>query len=175
MKNRVDNEKDYSKKIELIKSPLFNFIRSKIYNHSDAEDILQNTLLILIEKQNSYNSNKSFYSWAFTICKFQIKRYLTLSKRNREDNWESFESAPLINTSSPFCDLAQKEYIKQKDYAISQIKSKFLTPRELEFFSLIQKGKNREEIMDSMGIKIINYYQYRNRVSKRFVKNYAEV
>lgn len=173
MKRIIDKEICYSKKIELIKQPLTNFINSRVFNKEDCKDVLQNTLLILIEKQNTYDANKSFYSWAFTICRFQIKKYLTNMQRNKEDCWESFEDVGLDFNRDPYVKLINKELLNERESKLLEIKSKFLTPKELQFFCLVQEGKTRQEIMTSMGIKKINYYQYRARVAKRFLANFS--
>lgn len=173
MKNLVDKELDYSKKIELIKTPLLNFISSKIYNYEDAKDILQNTLLILIKKQNCYDANKSFYSWSFTICRFQIRRFLTEFKRNKEDCYESFEGIEgnSLKDHSPDILLINKELNQKKDLEINDVLENRMSERERRFYSLTKKGESRASIMSLMNIKIINYYAYRRRISQKFIKS----
>ena len=80
----IDQSNDYYKKVELVRPQLLNYTRSKIYGTGNAEDIVQNTILILCQKMNDFDPNKSFHGWAFKICNFQIKKFLTKSKRNRE-------------------------------------------------------------------------------------------
>lgn len=171
MKSIIDHEKCYNRKIEIIKPLLFNFIKSKIYNYQDAEDILQNTLLILVDKQSSFLYNKSFYSWAFTICRFQIRRFLTESSRSREftlpQNLDSAESSEL----DPFLILDQKEILLRKHHLARLIERKYLSTRELEFLTLFKEGKSRSEIMNLMNIQRGSYYQYRARVANRFAKH----
>jgi len=173
MKDLVDKESDYSKKIELIKTPLLNFISSKIYNYEDAKDVLQNTLLILIKKQNCYDANKSFYSWSFTICRFQIKRFFTESKRNKEDCYESLEDiegSPSKN-HSPVISLINKELNQKKDLEVNDVIKNLMSERERWFYSLTKKGESRASIMSLMNIKTINYYAYRRRISQKFIKS----
>ena len=81
----IDQSNDYYKKVELIRRPLLNYTRSKIYGAGNAEDVVQNTLLILCQKMNQFDANKSFHGWAFKICNFQIKKYLSTLKRRKED------------------------------------------------------------------------------------------
>ena len=79
----------------------------------DAEDVAQNTILILLEKQKEYNSNKSFYSWAMKICNFQIRSYLTNCKRNREDSVFgeacSLDSLGFFFSKMPFQEILEEE------------------------------------------------------------------
>lgn len=171
MKDIINKELNYSKKIELIKPFLFKFISPRIYNNEDAKDVLQNTLLILIKNKINYNPKKSFYSWAFTICHFQIKKFLSQKKRNREDNADFVGDLGCDGKLCPKSILQSKEDSFVKKNIISRIKSKFLTPRELEFYLLFENGEDRLSIMSLMNIKKCSYYQYRNRVINRFKKN----
>ena len=81
-KEKINSTICYDEKIQLIRPCLLNYCKSKIFNHQDAEDLVQNCLVILHEKKNEYDSNKSWYNWAFTICEFQIKGYLSVLKEN---------------------------------------------------------------------------------------------
>ena len=53
-----------------------------IPNKSEAEDILQETNLILCQKAGEYDPNKHL-GWAFKIARFQMMKHLTNSKRNK--------------------------------------------------------------------------------------------
>jgi RNA polymerase sigma factor (sigma-70 family) len=82
-KSLVDSELDYFKKITIIRPNLLAFCRSVIFDWSEAEDICQNALVILANKEPDYDRGRSFYGWAFCICRFQIKGYIKKEKRSR--------------------------------------------------------------------------------------------
>lgn len=170
------NNTPYNKKIELIEPILKRFCIDRIFNRQDATDVAQNTLLILITSKNKYNKNKSFYAWAFTICRFQIKRYLTMQKRNREDSYDpdSFAySMRLICNKCPFDEQFKKQMIEYQINTLHNIKEKEMTNRERDFFELSWAGRSREEIMKIMNLKKINYYQIKARVLRR-LRKYAK-
>lgn len=55
-----------------------------VYNFQDAKDVLQDTNLILCEKQNLFDPNKAeLKTWAFKIARYQIMGFLTKRKRNK--------------------------------------------------------------------------------------------
>lgn len=60
---------------------IFAFIMSMVPRHADAEDLLQQTTLVMWSKFDNYQAESSFASWAITIAKFQIlkvrRRYAT--------------------------------------------------------------------------------------------------
>jgi RNA polymerase sigma-70 factor, ECF subfamily len=83
LKQLVDLEKDYFKKIDLVRQPILNFCLSRIFNKCDAEDVCQEVVFILIAKSNVYDPNKNFHAWAFRIARFQILKYFSENKRSR--------------------------------------------------------------------------------------------
>jgi len=83
LKELIDLEKDYFKKVDLVRRPILQFCLSRIFNSSDAEDVCQQVIFILISKANMYDPNKDFHAWAFRIANFQIKAYLSDKKRSR--------------------------------------------------------------------------------------------
>ena len=74
----------FNKSLNELQLPLFSFIFGMIPHKQDAEDILQKTNVILIEKQNEFDPKLgSLKSWAFNIARFQIMGYRTLSARSK--------------------------------------------------------------------------------------------
>jgi RNA polymerase sigma-70 factor (ECF subfamily) len=55
---------------------IYVFIRSMIFNRSDADDILQDVNIILIKKRDSFTQGTNFKAWAFTIARFECLSYL---------------------------------------------------------------------------------------------------
>ena len=74
----------YESYIEEIQPNLKGFVKSKIIREHDAEDIVQETNIILINKKSEYDESKNFKAWAFTIAHWQIKAYFKKLKRCKE-------------------------------------------------------------------------------------------
>ena len=73
----------YDSQIKEVQPQLKGFVQSRIFRSCDADDIIQNTNVILINKRSQYDENKNFKAWVFAIASFQIKAYLTDIKRNK--------------------------------------------------------------------------------------------
>ena len=169
----IDQSNDYYKKVELIRRPLLNYARSKIYGAQNAEDIVQNTILILCQKMNEFDANKSFHGWAFKICNFQIKRFITERLRNKEHCMENFED--LISGASDSCTdkIIQKEELKSKLKSVKYLKSK-LPPQQLKVFNYIIRGVPRKKArkLMNLGETHFNLTYYRAIQScKKILKN----
>jgi RNA polymerase sigma-70 factor (ECF subfamily) len=82
----ITNDTDliFNESLNELQLPLFNFIFGMMPHKQDAEDILQKTNLILIEKQNKFDPQKgSFKTWAFQIARYQIMGHKTFCARSK--------------------------------------------------------------------------------------------
>jgi RNA polymerase sigma-70 factor (ECF subfamily) len=62
---------------------LHAFIFSLVWNPADADDILQETNLVLLKKAAEYDSTREFLPWALTIARFQTLAGLKRRQRLR--------------------------------------------------------------------------------------------
>jgi RNA polymerase sigma-70 factor, ECF subfamily len=71
---------------ELIQSQrrLYAFIFSLMRNSKDAEDVFQETNLVLWQKSAEFESGTDFLAWAFRIARFQILAFRKKRTRARE-------------------------------------------------------------------------------------------
>ena len=74
---------EFTKLLTNVQRALYGYILSLLANKSDAEDILQETNLILCSKAHEFNPEGHFQAWAFNIARFQVMKYLTNNKRSR--------------------------------------------------------------------------------------------
>ena len=74
---------EFSQKLVGIQKNLYAFILSLLPNRSDAEDVLQETNLILCQKSKEYDPEGNFRSWAFNIARFQVLGHITKKKRSK--------------------------------------------------------------------------------------------
>lgn len=149
--------KEYAKRVNSIYPSLLNYSKSKVFNKSDAEDIVQDTLKILVKKQNNFDKSKSFSGWAFSICYFQIKGYLSRKSRSRINYSGASEDSLLyslnhVDTKMPFDDALRKELIIERQKLIEKI-SNNLSPRLKVFFNYSIEGKSMKSIMLLMNLK----------------------
>lgn len=62
---------------------LYVFVRSMIFNSSDARDILQDVNMVLIRKKSQFVFGTNFKAWAFTIARFECLSYLRRYKKTQ--------------------------------------------------------------------------------------------
>lgn len=57
------------------------FIHSLLPNSPSADDVLQNTNLVLWKKQKSFKQGTNFHAWAFKIARIQVQHQYDRAKR----------------------------------------------------------------------------------------------
>lgn len=62
---------------------LFGYIHSLLRNLSDADDLFQQTTLILWRKFGEYDRQRSFLSWACGVARFEIANFLRSRSRQQ--------------------------------------------------------------------------------------------
>ncbi len=61
---------------------IYNYILKMIPNYNDANDIMQETSVVMLEKFDSFKSGTNFVFWATTIAKFKVFEFIK-SKKDR--------------------------------------------------------------------------------------------
>lgn len=160
---KINNEICYELKISLIRAPLLNFCLSRIFIKEDAQDIVNDVLFILWSKRNEYDPNKRFYSWAFNICRFQIKKYLISNKRlkkhkSKDSFLHSFCSiSNRVDNNLPFDNIQKLELEVEKINTLN-LAVKRLPKVQKTFFDLSFKGLSQDNIINIMHLKNKNHY-----------------
>ena len=179
-KRNIDNLICYEEKIKLIRPFMLAFCNSRIFNHQDAEDLCQDIIVVLFKSKLKYDNTKSFWNWAYTIASFQVKGYLSQSKRNREDSFPEESLTEVISEDSllysfmkteqkmPFSNILKQELKKEREDLIREAYKK-LPLRHQHFLSLSMVGKSKNFIMRQMNITSNNYHALKRR-SLRTIK-----
>lgn len=175
IQERIKSQKCFFNKLKLIQPSLLAFAKSKIFNSSDAEDVVSKTTSIIIEKKSTYQEDGNFYAWCFRVLHFQIRAFFTKTKRNREHlmpedfSADSFaHSLFQVNSRLPFDDLLKKELEDEQNKTLKNLRATALSEREREFFDHHMSGKSKNFIIQAMNLpKEGHYYTWKARVTKR--------
>jgi RNA polymerase sigma-70 factor (ECF subfamily) len=112
--NEASKTNEFLRLIMANQKRIYAFILGMVPNHQDAEDLFQQTVLVMWSKFDSFNRGTSFTAWGITIAKYQI-----LSVRKQYSRTEKqFSQAAL--------ELLQNE----SDYFLEQIDSWMAALRE---------------------------------------------
>lgn len=153
----------YHNKIKEVQSNLFSFVKSKVYSFHDAQDIVQNVNIILINKKDDYDENKNFKNWALRIAEFQMKAYFTLAKRSKVVNssmgdeevllLQQREALNLLNSNCPSHIFQKKESQKKLNNKI-KLGKKSLSKNQLNIINLSFEGLNQKQIAKTLNMNL---------------------
>jgi len=60
---------------------LYRYIVMLVGNQTEAEDILQNTNLVLLEKRDSYEPGTNFMAWASSVAYLEVQKHRAAKRR----------------------------------------------------------------------------------------------
>lgn len=70
---------------------LFGYVYTLVRNYTDAEDVLQQTSIVLWRKFDEYQPNTNFFSWACSTARFEAMKFLRHDRRYRAHFSEAFQ------------------------------------------------------------------------------------
>jgi RNA polymerase sigma-70 factor (ECF subfamily) len=90
--NQPDPVDAFVERITAAQQGLFAFILTLVPNVADANDLLQETNLVLCRKRTEYRTTDPFLPWAKTIARYQVMAHLKQKQRSRLTFGESLLS-----------------------------------------------------------------------------------
>jgi len=85
--NAESTDREFVRELTLHQGSILAYVRSLMGGCPGAQDILQQTNLVLWEKKDKFVPGTNFKSWAFAVARFEV---LGQRKRLRRDGWLVF-------------------------------------------------------------------------------------
>jgi RNA polymerase sigma-70 factor (ECF subfamily) len=87
---------------------IYGFIMTLVFNHHDAEEVFQNTSVVLWNKFADFEPGSNFFAWASRIAYYEV---LTLMKQQRRSRTFSDEALELLaNEAVGLSDRSSERY-----------------------------------------------------------------
>ena len=74
---------EYTRLVARHKDQIFSFIYSLVHTTADAEDLFQETCLVLWEKFEQFEPGTDFVAWACTTAQFKVLNFMRRKSRDR--------------------------------------------------------------------------------------------
>ena len=81
--DQSDNTEYFVQQLTENQNRLYGYVYSLLGDHGRAEDVLQETNLVLWRKIGEYDQERPFLPWAFAIVRFQVLAQLRGKQRDR--------------------------------------------------------------------------------------------
>ncbi len=166
------NKKAVKKFCDEYKNPLFSFIRKRVKNDRDAEDITQETLISALNALPNFNYNSKLFSWLCGIAKHEVADYY----RKRKLKTVLFSKMPFLQDwadealgpQGEYLKNELKEEIKQVLENLSEGYSKILRLKYIEGLSMKAIAKKLSITAKAVESRL---YRARKKFKKLWLKN----
>ncbi len=140
----TDPEEELVRLIAQAQRRLYAFIFALVRRAADADDVLQETNVVLWRKRETFRLGTDFYAWAFEIARFQVLAYHT--RQGRHSN--AFDAALLADIADAA--QAEPEQYGRRETALRSCLQK-LTERQR---SLIVRRYQPEVAVNSLAVEM---------------------
>jgi RNA polymerase sigma-70 factor (ECF subfamily) len=110
-----------------------SFVSKHLSNQSDAEDVVQNILLSIHRASNTYDTDRPFKVWMFTIARYRLNDHLRLHYKKAGVPEVSFD---ILNYEISAEDVTKtnedREYLNEMLQTLPEKQRKIITMMKLE-------------------------------------------
>jgi RNA polymerase sigma-70 factor (ECF subfamily) len=78
-----DAKAEFAARLSQHQTQLFGYIYSLVRDLDDADDLFQQTSLVLWDKFDQFDASKSFVAWACGVARFEVSNFLRSRNRHR--------------------------------------------------------------------------------------------
>jgi RNA polymerase sigma-70 factor (ECF subfamily) len=78
-----DTKADFAELLRRHQSQLFAYIYSLVRNFDDADDLFQQTSVVLWDKFDQFDRSRRFVAWACGVARYEVLNYLRARSRHR--------------------------------------------------------------------------------------------
>jgi RNA polymerase sigma-70 factor (ECF subfamily) len=89
--SRLDRE-EFARLFSRHARRIYGFIMTLVFSHHDAEEVFQNTSVVLWNKFGEFRPGSSFFAWASRIAYFEVLNLMKQQRRFRLVSEEALES-----------------------------------------------------------------------------------
>lgn len=158
------DKKAFSSLVLTYSERIYNLVLKILRNKEDAEDVLQETFLTVLEKFDSFDGRSAFFTWIYRIAtnaslmKLRKKKMVFAEFPDNPELEQSIENIAFIDWSQDPTSNIHNEEIKQVlDKAINELPEIYRTVfilRDLEFLSIRETGKILEISEENVKIRL---------------------
>ena len=135
----------YEDQLKDAQPALSSFVRSRVFNHQDAMDVLQDINAVVLNKEGSYDKKQPFEGWVIGIAKYQILNYFKRTAKRQTSSLD-YSPEPFLE-DIPFAHIVREE----REALCSQIRE-ILTPQQKKIFHLLCLGCSTQQIATQLNL-----------------------
>lgn len=154
--SKTQNEA-FRKLLQLYQKPLYHHIRGMVYNHDDANDVLQNTFLKVYANLHQFKGESKLYSWMYRIATNESISFMQQrAKKQGISNEEVKEKALLKLESDVYFDGDEMQLKLQR--AVASLPEKQQLVFKMKYYEALKYEDMSEILNTSVGALKSSYH-----------------
>lgn len=136
---------------------IYSFSYTRMRNHADAEEVVQETFTVVFRSFDSYRGQSSLLSWIYGIAKNTVNSQLRRAKSQGEGleraEHEQRHAARSLASCTPEEHLGMRRYVEAIQRELGQVaewQSKVFVMRHFENLSIAEISRRTERSSDSI-------------------------
>lgn len=97
MREPTTHEKGFRLLMQQYQEPLYRHIRRLVYDHDDADDVLQNTFIKVFRSIDRFEGKSKLFTWLYRIATNEAITFLSQRNRKNTDSIDNADTAHLAN------------------------------------------------------------------------------
>lgn len=164
------DESAFNRLVLKYQEKIYLLARRMTGNHSDADEVVQEVLMVLYKKLNTFEFKSSFYTWLYRIT---MTRSLNFIKRRSLNKFLSISGLKnkVNDNYDPIVSVENKEKLKRIEMILQKIPAKQREVFVLRNFEQLDYPEISEVTGTSIGALKANYFHAVNKI-KELMKDY---
>lgn len=151
---------------------LYWHIRRMVHNHSDADDILQNTFIKVFKHIHSFKQESKLFTWLYRIATNEALSFLKKEQRLQSIN-EPEQLIDSLTQADPYIDASAVSLVLKK--AIESLPAKQRTVFNLRYYDEMSYKDMSETLQTSIGALKASYHHAVRKVEEYLTENFNYV
>lgn len=148
--------------------PLYRHVRRMVYDHDDANDVIQNTFIKVFKNVERFEGKSKLYTWLYRIATNEALTFMNTRNRKETDTIDDPENGYLANQlrADTFFDGSEIQIKLQQ--AIAILPDKQRTVFNLRYFEEMPYEQMSEVLGTSVGALKASYHHAVKKVEEFF-------
>ncbi len=156
LNSKTQNEA-FRKLLQLYQKPLYNHVRGMVFNHDDADDVLQNTFIKVFANLKNFKGDSKLFSWMYRIATNEAITFMQQRAKKQGISSEEVQQKALNKLESDvFFDGNDIQLKLQK--AIATLPEKQQLVFKMKYFEELKYEEMSEILSTSVGALKASYH-----------------
>ena len=147
----------YALLVDRYKGPIFNLAYRMTGNREDADDLAQDVFIRAYEKLGSFQQDKKFFTWLYTIALNCIRSHMKNTKDARMKVDTVVRAA--LNRNTPEEVMEEEQKYRNLDFSMQRLPSEMREVLILRFYQSLTFNEIAEILDESLGAVKMRAYR----------------